>query len=141
MLPAEAQNIEGRKFKLFAFGKEVPIYSTQSGTLGQGDYLEFFGEKNTIQLEKHLFKSEEEILNPYYSCFTDTTTYFLTWNGAADGQRVQEINNDISNPPTKEAFYTATSLFMNPEASIRKGDWIGSHSIEDSQMDYEGFGH
>jgi hypothetical protein len=24
MLPAEAQNIEGRKFKLFAFGKEVP---------------------------------------------------------------------------------------------------------------------
>lgn len=139
-LPATAQTVEGRQFKLFAFGKEVPLYATNAGNLNQGDYLEFFGEKNTTQLEKHLFKSEEEILNPYYSLFTDTTTYFLTWNGAADGQRVQAISNDLTNPPAKETHYTATSLFMDPVQSIRDGNYIGGHVIEDSQMNNEGFG-
>lgn len=139
-LPATAQTVEGRQFKLFAFGKEVPLYATNAGNLNQADYLEFFGEKNTTQLEKHLFKSEEEILNPYYSLFTDTTTYFLTWNGAADGQRVQAISNDLTNPPAKETHYTATSLFMDPVQSIRDGNYIGGHVIEDSQMNNEGFG-
>ncbi|MCB0661379.1 MAG: hypothetical protein KDC24_01460 [Saprospiraceae bacterium] len=140
LLPSDARNITANRFKLFAYGKEVPMHVTTSGNLSNNDYLEFWGEKNVVQLEKHLFKSEEEILNPHYSLFTDTSTYFLTWNGNNDGLRVTSIQNDINNPPSKETHYTATSMFMDPVASIRGGDYIGGHVIEDSQMDNEGFG-
>ena len=40
-------NVPVQNFQLFRNGKEVPIYTTAaSGTLGPGDYIEFWGQMN-----------------------------------------------------------------------------------------------
>jgi hypothetical protein len=139
-LPANLKTVQGANFQIFAFGKPVPFYVSNQGTLSSGDYIAFWGEKNTYQLEKHLFKSEDRILNPYYSNFNDTTAYFLTSNNQGGGLQVTEIPNDLSNLPPAESHFMREELFMLPEISIRFGDYIGSHLIEDSQFDLEGFG-
>ncbi|MEZ4949684.1 MAG: C25 family cysteine peptidase [Saprospiraceae bacterium] len=139
-LPVAAQNTAGANFQLFAYGKEIPIYASTNGNLGANDYLQFWGEKNLYQLEKHLFRSDDRILNPYYSNFTDTAAYFLTWKNQPAGLQWNEINNNIISPPSPQPFYTVKKTLSLPEGSVRFGDYIGGHLIEDSQFDLEGFG-
>ncbi len=98
----------GSQFQLFHNGEEVPVYVTTDGTFGDSDYLEFFGKKNTSELDRHLFKNpEEEMMNPRYSLFTDSSAYFLTWSAAASPKRFENIQNDLTNLPPKEASYFA----------------------------------
>jgi len=102
-IPADAN------FRLFAMGREVPLYlSNPSGTLAAGDYVEFFGKKNRAELDRHLYKNPDtELFNPEYSLITDTAFYFLTWDIAAPQPplRYQTTPNDLSNLPAKEAWF------------------------------------
>ncbi|MEO6037296.1 MAG: hypothetical protein ABIQ93_02710, partial [Saprospiraceae bacterium] len=78
--------LNGQVLQLYRYGQPVPIYVSTPGTMGSNDYLEFYGEANRGVIDQYLFANpEEENLNPWYSMFNDTITYYLSWqnNGPA----------------------------------------------------------
>jgi len=99
-------DIPGSQFQVFYMGGEIPIHTSTNATFGPGDYLEFYGKKNRSELDRFLFKNpDEEMMNPEYSLFTDTSAYFLTWTTAANTRRYETIQNDLDNLPAKEDYY------------------------------------
>ncbi|MCK6690677.1 MAG: C25 family cysteine peptidase, partial [Thermoanaerobaculia bacterium] len=97
-------------FRLYCNGRQAPIYTTTDAIFTATDFIEFFGERNRDALDRHLFESPEaENLNPWYSLFNDTTAYFLTWESAGQGLRFADMDNNVVNPPPKEAFCWSTA--------------------------------
>lgn len=103
-VPASA--LSGSQFQVFHMGKEIPIHTSTNGTFNSNEYLEFYGEKNRSTLDEYLWDNPDlEIMNPEYSLYTDTSSYFLTWNNGTTNERMQIVNNNISNPPPADPFY------------------------------------
>ncbi len=73
--------IAGRDWALFCLGREVPLYaSSGNAPLPPEGFLEFDGRKNRGELDRFLYAPIYSAqLNPEYSLFSDTATYFLTW--------------------------------------------------------------
>ena len=101
---------QGADFQLYYLGKEVPIFVTNSGTLGLGDHISFYGKKNRGEIDKYIYQKPEYQINPYYSLFTDTSAYFLTWSIGSHA-RIDTVANNITNPPTKENYCFNTRVF------------------------------
>ncbi|MCB9294330.1 MAG: hypothetical protein H6559_14590 [Lewinellaceae bacterium] len=106
--------IDGSRYQLWHLGEEQPLYVSQPGPLGPGGFIEFYGEKNRSELDRHLFRNpDEELLNPWYSLFTDTAAYFLTWVEAGEPtRRYEAVENDLTNLPAKEAWVWGESEFF-----------------------------
>ena len=114
-IPANA--VRGDQFQLWHMGEEVPIYTSTTGSLGGNDYIEFFGQKNRSQLDEQLFADPaNEMLNPNYSLFTDTATYFLTWHNSTSSTRYTATNNSLSNLPGKEPHFMHDAQLLFTEA-------------------------
>ncbi|MCB0659245.1 MAG: hypothetical protein KDC57_24050, partial [Saprospiraceae bacterium] len=61
-------------YQLMHNGSEVPLRVT-------GDFLEFIGQQNRGEIDRYLYAGgEQDQLNPYYSLYTDTSAYYLTWS-------------------------------------------------------------
>ncbi len=98
--------IPGNQYQLFHNGEEVPVYTTTDGIFGISDRIEFYGQKNQSELDRHLFQNpDEEMMNPLYSLFTDTSAYFLTWTDIGSPLRFEEVQNDLTDLPEKEEYY------------------------------------
>ncbi|KAA9332643.1 putative type IX secretion system sortase PorU2 [Adhaeribacter soli] len=84
-------NVNPEKFQIFRRGREVAIYVNGQAdqTLNAGDYIDFYGQRNDGKLDSSFFRNKAHIVNPYYSFYTDTAAYYLTW-GTANGKRMQE---------------------------------------------------
>lgn len=104
---------QGADFQVFLYGKEQPLYVSTAGTLSASDYIEFYGKRNRGWLDQFLYADTSFQLNPAYSMYTDTATYFLTWKPAATSKRFTTIQNDLSNLPSKENYcwYEATTVY------------------------------
>ena len=104
------EQLEGSQLQLFHLGEEQAIYTSTSGTFTDGDYLEFWGQRNRSEVDEYLFESRDTMLNPWYSLVTDTSAYFLTW--AVPGtpvKRLELVANDLTDLPPKEQWYWASS--------------------------------
>ncbi len=130
-------------FQLYAMGEEIPLYTSAQGTLSNSDYIEFYGRKNMGELDAHFHENSEGFFNPYYSMYTDTSAYFLTWNTTSNNNRLQEIPNDLNNLPAPESYfmhesYKVSSLFYNKgeafeelyESRFSDGEGYGSYFIQ-----------
>jgi hypothetical protein len=82
-------SIAAEHFQLFYMGQEIPVFTTTDNIFSTGDFIEFHGVKNRSELDRFLFTDPEQMLNPYYSLFNDTSAYFLTWNLTETGKRYQ----------------------------------------------------
>jgi hypothetical protein len=109
-LPADMSGVEANRFQLYYFGEEIPIYTTTDGVMGAGDYIEFYGVKNRGEMDRFLYADWEDQFNPYYSLFSDSSAYFLTWTDTVSTLHLSEVQNDLSNLPEKEKYYWAQSL-------------------------------
>tara|TARA_Y100001980_G_C14556930_1_gene355026 strand:- start:253480 stop:258459 length:4980 start_codon:yes stop_codon:yes gene_type:complete len=76
--------------KIYRRGQEIAVRKVDNS--GSLDYLEFYGEKNDGELDTQLYEDPSYQIHPYYSLFTDTASYFLTW-------RQTEIGKSINNAP------------------------------------------
>lgn len=100
--------VTGEQFQLWHNGEQVPIFASTNGLLGPNDYLDFFGKKNTSELDRYLFRGPDSMMiNPLYSLVTDTAAYFLTWSNTTGHPRYQTVPNDLTNLPPKEEFFLA----------------------------------
>ncbi len=134
--------LEGSQFKLMYMGQEIPIHVSTNGTFGVNDYIEFYGEKLDGSLDKDLFVQTPYQLHNFYSLFTDTSAYYLTSNTQNENLRYQSIENNLSNVPPKEEFFTHTvvNAMLNqffPGNSIT--NFANEHNYYAEYGDGEGF--
>ncbi len=76
-------------------------------------------------MDKELYEYASNQPNKYYSNFTDTAAYFLTWNNdpAQQHLRYAEQANNLTNLPAKENY------FMHTEVREFHNSWHGGKSV------------
>ena len=132
-------SVTGAQLRVYHLGEEVPIFTSNSGSFATQDYVEFYGNKNRSELDYHIFGNPvEDMMNPRYSLFTDTSAYFLTWNEQNSDSRLVETVNNLTNLPPKETSYLEEmEVVLNSHYSKE----YGSQTIRNSYFETaEGFG-
>lgn len=99
--------VDPRNFQLIFKGTEQYIYvrGEDDGSFDAGDFIEFYGMRNNGELDTRLYQKPEYQPNTYYSLFTDTSAYFLTWNSSQNGKRVTLLNDTSYTGKLKEDYY------------------------------------
>jgi hypothetical protein len=116
----ELAGTDPRNVQLFGRGQEqfIHVEGEADGTWNDGDYIEFFGRKNDGWLDARLYANPaSEQSNPYYSMFTDTAVYFLTWNTSLSNRR---FSNETDQNFTA---YTAAPYFTQEIVSQQTGTY------------------
>ena len=106
-VPALA-TVDPRNVQLFGRGEELAIHleGENDGQWNDGDFIEFYGRKNDGWFDRQFYTSNNAQSNPYYSLFTDTAVYFLTWNNSLSNRRMTvETDQDFTT-------YTAAPYFI-----------------------------
>src|SRR5687768_1613828 len=124
-------------FQLWRNGKEIPLYtSVPVGTLGAGDYLEFWGERNDGKPDKELYKNPGFQLNDKRSLQTDTAAFFLTVNTSGINLRlVNTTNNVAGNVLAPEPYFMFTegrycTGYVNAGNYVNAGEYVYSSSYD-----------
>jgi len=75
-------NPNPRSFQIFGRGIEQHIYvkGEEDGVFDANDYIEFYGKKNDGWLDAYIYDKPSSQGNTDYSLFTDTASYYLTFN-------------------------------------------------------------
>ena len=134
--------IQGQQLQLFHLGEQIPIHLSEEATWNTGDYLEFYGQKNRSELDRHLFTDPDtSLLNPEYSLITDSSAYYLTWSTNHSPIRYANVENDLSNLPTPESWYWAYSQKVFTQNHFKMYTRTSSVSIFYSHYDGNGFGN
>ncbi len=94
-----AGSIDPRWIQLFYQGEEQPIYIKGEGTNGIFDpngYIEFYGKRNRGYRDTIMFDEPGNCINPDHSLFTDTSSYYLTYNNSINNLRMSnETDSDF----------------------------------------------
>lgn len=114
--------ILAERVRLYKNGMEQAIFLQNTrDTLQAGDYIQFYGKKNDGALDKELYDLAPAVqTNPYYSLFSDTAVYFLTWGDSKSDYHLQKAA-PISTSQTVANAY----------------DYTERHSFTDSYYDGE----
>ncbi|WP_181304149.1 C25 family cysteine peptidase [Rufibacter sp. XAAS-G3-1] len=134
---AGINGIDPRNFQLYRRGQEVSIHveGEADGSFDANDYIEFYGEQNDGALDRELYKNPTQQLNPYYSLYTDTAAYFLTWS-TVRGKRMVLYNQELTGL-TPEPWHMQEKIFFD-NGQYSRGKRYGENYM--SWMDVgEGF--
>lgn len=84
--------LDPENFQVFGFEQEQYIWVEGSGdgTFDPGDYIVFYGRKNTSWLDSLIYDTPGDVSNKYYPHYNDTINYYLTWNNGSGNRRIQE---------------------------------------------------
>lgn len=97
--------------QLFHHGTEVAISIIKKGNSNNftsEDIIEFYAEKNDGSADSLLYRPMKARTNPYYSLFTDESSYFLTI-GKSTGKRIQKQQSILSKEPS-ETYHIANEI-------------------------------
>jgi hypothetical protein len=99
--------INPQNIQIFAKGAEIPIHieGEGDGVFNGADYIEFYGEYNDGWFDEPLYGNATNHPNPYYSLFTDTLCYYLTWNSMTTNNRL------VLETDTNFSLYTPVDYF------------------------------
>jgi Peptidase family C25/FlgD Ig-like domain len=155
-LGIDLTTVKGNNFQIFNLGQEIPIHTSTNNVFANTDYIEFYGKKLTSEIDKFLYKNgKDEMLNPYYSNFNDTSVYYLTFNNSTTNKRINNIAFDIANPATPISQLKAESLIIykdvhfkpnvdgNPNifySNFQRGEGYGRPPYNKSTIDIEAKG-
>jgi hypothetical protein len=113
--------VSADKFRLYHLGIEVPLIRSSIGIMGISDFIMFYGYKNRSALDEPLFESPNQLMNPEFSMFSDTSAYYLSWESTASTAIVQKIQNDLSAPLPKDEYYYNTKISVFSEYHFKRG--------------------
>lgn len=110
----DVSTVDPAGFQLFLYGEEQPIevLTGNDGQFNSGDVIRFYGEKNDGTLDSGLYLNPEDQPHDYYSLYTDTASYFLTWNENQQGKRFNTFED------TNYSQYTPEDYFMKHSLSL-----------------------
>lgn len=105
-------SVEMNEFEMYRNGQEVHIYTSSQGSMGNEDFIEFYGTKNRNEIDRFFWEDENDQLNPEYSIITDSASYFLSYSNK-NHLRYSSFETDLSgNLPEVEKYY------LNKEENI-----------------------
>jgi len=132
-IPAIA-SINPANLVMFHNGEQVPIYVSNNSTIGQNDYIEFFGRRNRGEVDSLLYSPRSAQPHPYYSLYSDTSVYFLTTSASQSNARFSNVSNDLNNLPPRDNFFihTVRSVFTNGGFYGGKQYYAGSDEFNKS---------
>ncbi|WP_205499753.1 putative type IX secretion system sortase PorU2 [Rufibacter psychrotolerans] len=119
---AGINGVDPRNFQLYRRGQEVAIHveGEADGSFDANDFIEFYGEKNDGALDRELYKDPDaNHINPYYSLYTDTAAYFLTWS-TAPGKRMAVVDQNPAGLSPEPWHWQENIIFDNGEYSRGK---------------------
>jgi hypothetical protein len=129
-----------QQLQLWRNGQQVPFYATvNSGSLGAGDYLEFWGEANDGKADKPLYADPNFQHTDKVSLQTDTAVYFITIAAAGNPRYTQVVNNVEGTLLTPEPYFmhTAATYFRtkaNPGFAAVVGEYVYSSSYDKGEF-------
>ena len=128
-------------FQLWRNGKEVRIYtSVPTGTLGFGDYIEFWGEMNDGKSDKKLYREQQFQIADRYSLETDTAAYFLTLNTAGNNLRfIDAVNPSPGAGPADAYFMRKIDLYYRNQINRGRAEVVGEYVYSSSYDVGEGW--
>ncbi|GAB3251429.1 hypothetical protein GCM10027347_09860 [Larkinella harenae] len=106
-------SIDPLSLQLFRRGVEQAIYvaGESDQRFDAEDYLEFIGERNDGQQDSVLYRPSGTQPHSYYSMYSDTAAYFLTWRlDGKPGKRMTVLTDTTTNGLTPEAYHRAEQL-------------------------------
>ncbi|MDX1685469.1 MAG: C25 family cysteine peptidase, partial [Saprospiraceae bacterium] len=134
--------IAARHIQVWHLGREIPIHSSTRDIMSDVDHLILYARKNRGEFDGHLYpKGKEDQFNPDYSLFSDTSTYFITWNEEVEGKRVAEVINDLTNLPAEEAFFMAEENIVFNDHYFNFCQDINCYLIYSNYDHAEGWGY
>jgi hypothetical protein len=85
-----AGSVAPTQLQVWRRGKEVALYQGgNQAALDASSYLEFYGQRNDGALDRDFYKTPNDQAHQYYSFYTDTAAYFITW-GSRAGKRMEQ---------------------------------------------------
>jgi len=142
-LLASGISLDASQYALFRDGEEKALYTTTSGNVGPGDYVEFLGLKNNGDFDTQLYKYSSWQPSLFNSLFTDTSTYFLVADATANHYRYSSTANALNNLPTEEIYYWHTEAKSFTQAFNQGEPTTGFTDVNTFYADFEkgeGFG-
>lgn len=114
--------IRAEQVRMYKNGREQALflYHTKD-TLKPGDYIQFYGKKNDGVLDKELYDLTPAVqTNPYYSLFSDTAVYFLTWGDNKSNHQLQKASavaptSTVANQYSYTETRSFTDMYINGE--------------------------
>ncbi|MCU0469048.1 MAG: C25 family cysteine peptidase [Arcicella sp.] len=106
-------NINPERIQLFRQGKEQAIFvkGQEDKRLDEGDFIEFYAEGNDGALDSLLYIPSRSQPHSYYSLYTDTAAYFLTYYlDNQIGKRTKVVKNDNSQNLKPDNFHIEENL-------------------------------
>ena len=99
--------IDPRTFKLYESGKEIDILvkGQDDGIFDDNDFIELWGHRNYPKNSYKTINLDNEEYNEYLNRYTDTTNYFLTWNGD-EGKRIDTLSTSLSSTNDTINYYS-----------------------------------
>lgn len=138
-------NIDPRKIQIWHNGVEQNIYiqGEDDGTFdqAQGDFIEFYGERNDGSLDKNLYADTNWHPTPRYSLLTDTAVYFLTYNPVSNGKRVSLQTDTLFGNYSSAQFFTKETFVEGKD--LNPGIFGYNRGANDQSISYtesEGWG-
>jgi hypothetical protein len=129
-------SLTGANFTMYHNGVNIPIYVTTAGTLSSSDYIEFMGRKNDGKLETSLYKDSIYQMHDLFSLFSDTSSFYLTYNTLSSNPRFINTINDMTSLPAREEYFMYTARKLNTNAySYGRGYNIAGSTLYDSEFD------
>ncbi|ADB38812.1 C25 family cysteine peptidase [Spirosoma linguale] len=104
--------LNSQTLQLFHRSVEQAIYvrGEADGRFDDGDFLEFYGRRNDGVADSLLYHPSSAQPHPYYSLFSDTTAYFLTWGADKVGKRMAAYTDSLGAGLTPEPFHWAEEV-------------------------------
>lgn len=120
-----------QNIQLFFRGNQQNIYvsdQNNNNTFDNGDYIEFWGQRNEGFLDKDLYTPVQSQVNPYYNLFSDTCSYFLTASPTGPYKR---ITNSPAIPAGTSQLYTTTQ-----HLNVFSHEYSNGYGSNDGQRNY-----
>jgi len=119
---ASLGSVPAEQFQLWRDGQEVTLYtSVETGVMGSGDYIEFWGEINNGKLDNDLYRDPEFQLSDIWSLQTDTAAYFLTVNPTGSNKRFVTTANNVTGTTLDPTMYYMATWEYTHRAGVNPG--------------------
>jgi hypothetical protein len=134
--------IDPRRIQIFHRGVEQSIVVAGEGDafFNETDYIEFYGQGNDGTLDAELYRPAEAQPHKYFSLFSDTTYYYITWrldNGL--GKRMLTVTEANTNNLPAESFHWEEKLLVltnEYDAGKHYPEYLSTAEGEHSFYDY-----